>query len=375
MKKRLAILGATGSIGQAALDVVRADPEDFEVVLLSAHSRGAALERLGTEFPRALLVLGGEEMAVPQNGGLRRGREALLAAIEEAGADITLNGIAGAAGLLPSLAALRSRSSLALANKETVVLAYPLVKALADERGVPIIPVDSEHAAVFRLLEAHGRRQVREIILTASGGPFRGHSLRQLEKVTVREALAHPTWNMGPKITVDSATMANKGLELIEAVRLFDMEPQQVKVVIHPQSVVHSLIRMADGALYAQLSRPDMRLPIREALYWPELSPFPFGDLDLPGLRLDFEEPDGERFPMLPLAAETARRGGLYPCAYNAANEEAVDAFFHGRAGFLDIPAIVHYVLDQDWGGELNLESITEADRRSRRIAASRIGG
>ncbi|MDR1443618.1 MAG: 1-deoxy-D-xylulose-5-phosphate reductoisomerase [Treponema sp.] len=372
MKKRLAILGATGSIGRAALDVVRAGQEDFEIVLLSAHTGAAALERLGTEFPGAALVLCGEGPAGPR---IRRGREALPDAIGEAGADITLNGIAGAAGLLPSLAALRARSALALANKETVVLAYPLVKALAEEQGVPVIPVDSEHAAVFRLLEAHGRDRVREIILTASGGPFRRHSLRQLEKVTVREALDHPTWSMGPKITVDSATMANKGLELIEAVRLFGMEPDRVKVVIHPQSVVHSLIRMDDGALYAQLSRPDMRLPIREALYWPELSPFPFGDLDLPGLHLDFEAPDEERFPMLPLAAEAARRGGLYPCAYNAANEEAVEAFFQGRAGFLDIPAIVRYVLDRDWEGELSLESITEADGRSRRIAASRIGG
>jgi 1-deoxy-D-xylulose-5-phosphate reductoisomerase len=375
VKKRLAILGATGSIGGAALDVVRAGAGDFEVVLLTANSGAAALEKLGAEFPRALLALG-REGPVPAGSRVSHwGPEALLAAVGEAGADITLNGIAGAAGLLPSLAALRARSALALANKETAVLAYPLVRALAEEKGVPVIPVDSEHAAVFRLLEAHGRDRVREIILTASGGPFRGYDAGRLEKVTVREALAHPTWSMGPKITVDSATMANKGLELIEAVRLFDMEPEQVKVVVHPQSVVHSLIRVNDGALYAQLSRPDMRLPIREALYWPELSPSPFGALELPGLRLDFEAPDGERFPMLPLAREAARLGGLYPCAYNGANEEAVNAFFQGRAGFLDIPRIVRYVLNQDWGGELTLESITEADGRSRRIAASRTGG
>ncbi|MDR0731998.1 MAG: 1-deoxy-D-xylulose-5-phosphate reductoisomerase, partial [Treponema sp.] len=217
--------------------------------------------------------------------------------------------------------------------------------------------------------------RVREIILTASGGPFRRYSLRRLGKVNVEEALAHPTWNMGPKITVDSASMANKGLEVIEAVRLFDMKPEQVKVVIHPQSVVHSLVRVTDGALYAQLSRPDMRLPIQEALYWPKLPPSSFGVLDLPGLRLDFEEPDGKRFPMLPLAYEAARLGGLYPCAYNGANEEAVAAFFQGRTGFLDIPRIVRYVLNHDWGGELNLESIDEADRKSREIAASRIGG
>jgi 1-deoxy-D-xylulose-5-phosphate reductoisomerase len=358
MKRRLAILGATGSIGGGALELVRANPGDFEVVLLSANSRKAELERLGAEFPGAGLALGRD----------------LPAAIAGAGAEITVNGIAGAAGLAPSLAVLRAGSALALANKETAVMAYPLVRALAAERGLPIIPVDSEHAAVFRLLEAHGRKAVAEVILTASGGPFRRYSREQLRAVKAADALAHPTWNMGPKITVDSATMANKGLEVIEAVRLFDMRPEQVKVVIHPQSVVHSLIRMRDGALYAQLSRPDMRLPIQEALYWPETAPSPFGALDLPGLRLDFEKPDGERFPLLPLAYEAVRRGGLYPCAYNGANEEAVAAFFRGRAGFLDIPDIVQYVLEKDWGGEMDLESVAETDRRSRETAAQRIG-
>ncbi|MDR0641899.1 MAG: 1-deoxy-D-xylulose-5-phosphate reductoisomerase [Treponema sp.] len=357
-KRRLAILGATGSIGGSALDVVRSQPGDFEVVLLSANSRIAELEKLGAGFPGARLALAGD----------------LPSAIAAAGAEITVNGIAGAAGLAPSLAALKARSALALANKETVVMAYPLVKALAEEQGLPVIPVDSEHAAIFRLLESRDREAVEEIILTASGGPFRRYSGERLRAVKAADALAHPTWNMGPKITVDSATMANKALEVIEAVRLFDMKPEQVKVVIHPQSVVHSLIRMRDGALYAQLSRPDMRLPIQEALYWPETAPSPFGTLDLPGLRLDFEEPDGQRFPMLPLGYEAARRGGLYPCAYNGANEEAVKAFFQGRAGFLDIPDIVRYVLDHDWGGVMNLESVAEADRRSREIAAAQIG-
>jgi 1-deoxy-D-xylulose-5-phosphate reductoisomerase len=357
-KRRLAVLGATGSIGGSVLDVVRSRPGDFEVVLLSANSRIAELEKLGAAFPGARLVPAGD----------------LLSAIAEAGAEITVNGIAGAAGLAPSLAALRARSALALANKETVVMAYPLVRALAEERGLPIIPVDSEHAAVFRLLEGRDREAVAEIILTASGGPFRRYSRERLKAATAAEALAHPTWNMGRKITVDSATMANKALEVIEAVRLFGMKPEQVKVVIHPQSVVHSLIRMRDGALYAQLSRPDMRLPIQEALYWPETAPAPFGDLSLPGLSLDFEEPDGERFPMLPLGYEAARLGGLYPCAYNGANEEAVAAFFQGRAGFLDIPDIVRYVLERDWGDPMDLESVAETDRRSREIAAGRIG-
>jgi 1-deoxy-D-xylulose-5-phosphate reductoisomerase len=272
------------------------------------------------------------------------------------------------------MAVLRARSALALANKETVVIAYPLVEALAKEQGVPIIPVDSEHSAIFRLLEAHGRDRAAEIILTASGGPFRSYSREQLKTVKPQEALAHPTWNMGPKITVDSATMANKGLEVIEAVRLFHLDVEGVTVVIHPQSVVHSLIRMVDGALYAQLSRPDMRLPIHGALYWPETAPSPFGALDLYGLRLDFERPDGERFPMLPLAYEAARVGGLYPCAYNGANEAAVAAFFRGELGFLEIPDIVRYVLDREWRGNLDMESVMETDKGSREIAAARIG-
>jgi 1-deoxy-D-xylulose-5-phosphate reductoisomerase len=352
----VAILGATGSIGGSALEVVRAHPGDFDVVLLSAKSRAGELEKLGASFPGARLVLGAE----------------LLPAIGEAGAEITVNGIAGAAGLAPSLACLKAGSALALANKETVVMAYPLVRALAEEGGLPIIPVDSEHAAVFKLLE--GREPAVEIILTASGGPFRRYSLEQLRGVKAADALTHPTWNMGPKITVDSATMANKALEVIEAVRLFDMEPERVKVVIHPQSVVHSLIRMPGGALYAQLSRPDMRLPIQEALYWPDTAPSPFGALDLPGLSLDFEEPDGNRFPMLPLGYDAARLGGLYPCAFNGANEEAVTAFFRGRAGFLDIPDIVRYVLERDWGGAMDLESVMDTDRKAREIAAARIG-
>ncbi|MDR1970773.1 MAG: 1-deoxy-D-xylulose-5-phosphate reductoisomerase [Treponema sp.] len=375
-KKRLAVLGATGSIGSSTLEVVGARGEDFEVVLLSAHSNAAALEKLGARFPGALLVLsGGADSRLslaPGPSAAGSFRLSLAEAIAEAGADITVNGIAGAAGLAPSLDSLRAGSALALANKETAVMAYPLVKALAAERGLPVIPVDSEHAAVFRLLE--GRAGVEEIILTASGGPFRHYSLEQLRLVKPEEALAHPTWTMGPKITVDSATMANKGLEVIEAVRLFGMKPDQVKVVIHPQSVVHSLVRTRGGALYAQLSRPDMRLPIQEALYWPESAPSPFGALDLAGLRLDFEEPDGERFPMLPLAYGAAGLGGLYPCAYNGANEEAVSAFFRGAVGFLDIPDIVRYVLDQDWGGALDLESVLETDRRSREEAAARIG-
>jgi 1-deoxy-D-xylulose-5-phosphate reductoisomerase len=299
-----------------------------------------------------------------------------LEAIAGAGAEITLNGIAGAAGLAPSLAALRAGSHLALANKETVVMAGPLVLAEARKRNREILPVDSEHQAVASLLAAHGREGLEEILLTASGGPFRGWSRDRLEPVSPAEALAHPTWSMGPKITVDSASMANKGLEVIEAVRLFETPPDRVRVLVHPQSVVHSMVRFRDGTLYAQLSRPDMRLPIQAALYWPRPldRASSFGELSFDSLHLGFEKPDFENFPLLPLAYEAARAGGLYPAAYNAANEEGAAAFLEGRAGFLDIPRIVEYVLGTGWGSEVeNLESVMEADKKARELAAAHI--
>jgi 1-deoxy-D-xylulose-5-phosphate reductoisomerase len=347
MKKRVALLGATGSIGKSSLDVIRRGADDFEVVLLTSHNKSAALRELGKEFPGALLVLSGGTEA---EGLSFSGPEGLLQAIAEAGADITVNGISGAPGLPPSLAAIEAGSDLALANKETVVMAGHEVFARAREKKTRILPVDSEHSAIFHLINAHGADRAAEILLTASGGPFRKFSRERMEAVTVRDALAHPTWNMGPKITVDSASLANKGLEVIEAVRLFDMPPEKITVLIHPQSVVHSMVRMRDGAVYAQLSRPDMRLPIHEALYWPETRPSPFGELDFRGLSLDFEAPDTERFPMLNLAYTAVRRGNIYPCVYNAANEAAVAAFLESRIGFLDIPRIVEYVLTRDFG-------------------------
>jgi 1-deoxy-D-xylulose-5-phosphate reductoisomerase len=301
---------------------------------------------------------------------------------------MTVNGIAGAAGLLPSAAAILAGSDLALANKETVVMAGDIILPLAAEKKVTILPVDSEHSAIFNLLNAHGREGVEELILTASGGPFRKLNRREMEKVRPADALAHPTWKMGPKITIDSASMANKGLEVIEAVRLFGFSPEKVRVLIHPQSVVHSMIRMKDGAVYAQLSGPDMRLPIHEALCYPECGESSFGALDFDTLTLEFERPDFERFPMLPLAWEAIRRGGLYPCVYNAANEAAAAAFLSGKAGFLDIPVIVGYVLNMKWDGPgdtagrkkdrsgvsrhgtAGLEAVLEADAGARSAAA-----
>jgi 1-deoxy-D-xylulose-5-phosphate reductoisomerase len=359
LKRRIAILGATGSIGKSTLDVIRQSKsvgrDDFEVVLLSSYTDEEGLLKLGEEFPGAV-------PALARKGGL-------LKAISETAPDITVNGIAGAAGLEPSAAAISAGSDLALANKETIVMAGPLIFSMAAEKKVRILPVDSEHSAIFNLINAHGRDNVEEILLTASGGPFRQLSFKELEAVTAKDALAHPTWKMGPKITIDSASMANKGLEVIEAVRLFNMAPEKIKVLVHPQSIVHSMVRMKDGAVYAQISRPDMRLPIHEALYWPEIAPSPFGALDFENLRLEFEKPDGEKFPMLPLAYQAAGLGGLYPCMYNGANEAAVEAFFAEKAGFLDIPRIVEYVLNRCRITGDDMESILEADRMARNLA------
>jgi len=357
MKKRIAILGATGSIGTSTLDVVRSNPDAFLPVLLTAHKGVEALSRLGGEYPSAKTAA----IEIPQGSPHidYSGIAGLLRAIEDTNPDIVVNGIAGAAGLLPSVKALEIGADLALANKETIVMAAPLAFSLAEKNGANIIPVDSEHSAVFHLMHAHRRERVEEIILTASGGPFRGYTKERLGNV-----------DMGGKITIDSASLANKGLEVIEAVRLFGFPTQAVLVSVHPQSVVHSLVRLTDGSLYAQMSRPDMRVPIHNALFWPDCIHCPFGRLSLDGLSMTFEKPDTEVFRMLPLGYEAARLGACYPTAYNAADEIAVAAFISGRIGFLDIPRLTQAVLEQDWtGDDGDLDSILESDRRSRSIA------
>jgi 1-deoxy-D-xylulose-5-phosphate reductoisomerase len=372
MKKRVAVLGATGSIGKSALDVLRNGKDDFEVALLSSHTNRRGLLDLAGEFPRAALALAG-----PDSGGAAvqyHGQAGLLRALSECGLDLAVNGIAGAAGLAPSLAVLEAGADLALANKETMVMASSLALKKAAEKNARIFPVDSEHAAIHALLRSQGRENLEELLLTASGGPFRGWSLEEMAAVTPAQALAHPTWSMGPKISVDSSTMANKGLEVIEAAALFSMDVAKVRVLIHPQSIVHSMIRLRDGAVYAQLSQPDMRLPIHQALYGDDCVPCPFGRLDFDGLALSFEKPDTERFPMLALAYQAGARGGLCPAAYNGANETAAAAFLANAVPFLAIPDIVAYVLDRDWDGEtFDLETVMEADGKARRLAEGHI--
>jgi 1-deoxy-D-xylulose-5-phosphate reductoisomerase len=363
MKKRISILGATGSIGKSSLDIISRNKDIFDVVLLSANTRGEELDKLKTLWPSAVCALAGAE----------GGKEKLLAAIGDVNADITINGISGAGGLEPSLAAIESGSDIALANKETIVMAAPLVFRLAKEKNVKIIPVDSEHSAIFHLIQAHAGAEnetVSEIILTASGGPFRKMGLADLKKVTAKEALSHPTWKMGPKITIDSASMANKGLEIIEARALFNMPQEKIKVVIHPQSIVHSMVKLCNGAIYAQLSKPDMRNPIHDALFWPKTAPLNMEAINFDDLTLEFEKPDTQKFPMLDLARQSAGLGGLYPCVYNAANEEAVAAFLQNKIGFLDIPAITKNVLDENFPGNCaEKEEILKADETARKKA------
>jgi 1-deoxy-D-xylulose-5-phosphate reductoisomerase len=374
-KRTIAVLGATGSIGRSALDVIRRNSEYFEPILFSAYTNREGLLALGDEFRSAKLALSGQNAPndTPFSGRIHyTGAEGLSRALASVGAEIVVNGIAGSAGLMPSFAAIDAGcASLCLANKETIVMAGPLLLKRAQEKDCRIIPVDSEHSAIFQLLEAHGRDNLDKIILTASGGPFRRFSHEQLAKVTPQDALTHPTWNMGAKITIDSATMANKGLEVIEAVRLFGVDIDKIEVIVHPQSIVHSMIRFKDGSIYAQMSSPDMRLPIQNALFYPEKAPVIINNLDFSALTLTFEPPDTERFPLLSLGYQAAHRGGLYPAAYNAANEEAVALFLAGKVGFLDINVIVAEVLQKDWAGELTLEAVWDVDRRARDAATS----
>ena len=375
--KKVALLGASGSIGINSLDVLR--KENFEPVLFSAHSSYKTLLNLKKEFPNALLALSGSSHdtgTVFDNQIDYYGKQGLLDAISSCQADIVINGICGAAGLEPSIAALEAGCILALANKETIVMAGPLVLGLEKQKNTKIIPVDSEHSAIFSLINAHGIENIEEIILTASGGPFLDFSEEQLAHVTADGALNHPTWNMGPKITIDSATLANKGLEVIEASRFFGFSAEKIRVIIHPQSIIHSMVRLKDGMIYAQMSKPDMRNPIHTALSWPEIHSQSFNPLNLEGLSLEFIKPDLKRFPMLSLAYTALEKGPLYPVIYNAVNEAAVNDFLEGRISFLEIPRIVGYVLNSnEWPkscdsyNEPDLKEILETDKKAREMA------
>lgn len=367
--KRIIVLGSTGSIGTSTLDVVRNRRDLFRVVGLSAHTQSDVLLEQAREFGVSALALSGSAGRIPERVRYH-GEAGLLEMIRETEAEIVVNGVAGAKGLLPSVAALESGKDLALANKETMVMAGALVRALAERRGRAIVPVDSEHSGVFHLLRGRDRSTVEEIVLTASGGAFRDRSAGELAHVTPAEALAHPTWKMGAKITIDSATMANKGLEVIEAFELFGLPLERITVLIHPQSSVHALVRTLDGSLYAQIGSPDMRVPIQNALTYPQTVPCPFGRLELAGRTLTFFEPDAVKYRMLPLAYRAAGAGGTAPLAYNAANEVAVQAFVDGRIRYLEIPRMVERVLEAETHPAAeSFEEVLERDREVRRTA------
>lgn len=366
--KRVIILGATGSIGRSALDVALSRPDLFRVVGLSARSRAEELREAGCRVPGATLCLteaGDSDTDIPYRGPGSVGRM-----LKEIPGDIALNGISGAQGLEPSLQAIEAGMDLALANKETMVLAGRIVLDRAASRGVRVIPVDSEHSAVFQLVERFGSGDLDEVILTASGGAFRDRPLEELRNATPEEASTHPNWKMGRKITIDSASMANKGLEVIEAVRFFGIPPNRVKVFIHPQSRVHALIRMKDGSLYAQISGTDMRLAIQSALVWPRTESCAFGRLDLADLTLTFREPDPARFPLLGLAYRAVEAGEGYTIAYNAANEAAVDLFIRRRVRFTELSVLTEAVLERPWPSRVESpDEVLSVDAEARRAA------
>ncbi len=371
--RKVIILGATGSIGGQTIDCIKAAntrrPGSFQVVGLSAKRNLAELRAAAADFPLAKLALDSPDGGCPE-GLTYAGTGASSALLTGVEADLAVNGIAGAAGLVASLAALSSGKNLALANKESVVMGYSHLEALARKKSLSILPVDSEHAALFQLVSRLGLASITELSITASGGPFRNRTAEELKGISPDEAARHPVWKMGRKISIDSATLANKGLELIEAVRLFGLPEDKVKVLIHPESIVHALVRTRDGALYAHISAPDMRLPINIALHWPEEVESTYGALDLAGRSLHFEAPDAVRFPMLALARSAVRIGEAATIAYNAANEVAVASFEERRINFTQIGEIVEMVLQQDWAFPVpDTGSIFETDENARRYA------
>lgn len=357
--KNLLILGCTGSIGTSALNIAREFPDRFKVVGLTAHKSKERLQELSKEFGNVPTCLTGVDS-----------EEALERLINTCGADIVVNGIAGSPGLMPSVFVLRAGIDLALANKETIVMAGPLIARLAREHNCRILPVDSEHSAVFTLVEKFGSDSIGQIVLTASGGPFREKKSEDLPFMRPADALKHPTWDMGTKITIDSASLANKGLEVIEACRLFNISPDRVKVTVHPQSLVHSLIRTRDGVLYAQISPPDMRHPILTALTWPDFVPSSLEEWDITaGGTLNFYPPRMNDFPMLPLAYKSLSMASG-PIAYNAANEIAVEAFLNGKITFTQIAYVTDRILAMDWNKEpVTIDDVFLFDNKARQQA------
>lgn len=383
--KNVAILGSTGSIGRSTLDVLRHMGSDYRVTSLAAGSRIELLAEQARDFtPRRVAIADPadtdklQQLLGQSSVDLLSGEQALVDLASDPETDVVVNALVGGIGLRATLSALTAGKTVALANKESIVMAGRLVmQAAADHDGL-LIPVDSEHSAVLQCLRGENPRQIRRLILTASGGPFRDRPLKSFGSITPREALRHPNWQMGPKITVDSATLMNKGLEIIEAHYLFDLPPERIQVVIHPQSVVHSLVEFVDGSLKAQLSTPDMRIPIQYALTYPERLPAEFVATDLIKIHsLDFEAPDLDRFPCLSLAYKALGSGEEYPAVLNSANETAVQAFLEGKLAFSDISTLIEEAMEafrvsQTSRGE-DLERVLLIDDWTRNWCVSRI--
>jgi 1-deoxy-D-xylulose-5-phosphate reductoisomerase len=383
--KRITLLGATGSIGLRTLGLVTSFPGEFAVAGLAARGSNVDLiaDLCRKYNPQAVALVDPEavdrlarSLPLPRPE-LLGGPQGLVALARDVPADVVLSALVGAAGLLPTMAAIQAGRAVALANKETLVMAGCLMTAAARDRRVPLLPVDSEHSAVFQCLVGHNKADVHRILLTASGGPFRELSRERFPDVTVEDALQHPTWKMGAKITIDSATLMNKGLEIIEARWLFDVEPHQVQVVIHPQSVVHSMVEYIDGAVIAQLGVPDMGVPILYALTYPERRPAPAPRLDFAKVgRLTFFEPDTERFPCLTLARAALEQGGAAPVVLNAANEVAVAAFLDRRIRFTRIPELIERALDDVEPGAIgSIDECVATDLEARRRVQAVVGG
>ena len=382
MPKGIAILGSTGSIGTQALDVVREHPGHFQVELLTAGRNADLLIAQALEFkPNAVVIADAAQLdrvkdaLFPQGIKVYGGLEAIAQAVTMDGIDVVLTAMVGYAGLRPTLAAIGAGKTIALANKETLVVAGEPITRAAREAGVNIYPVDSEHSAIFQCLVGEWHNPIEKIVLTASGGPFRGRTREELATVTKAQALKHPNWDMGAKITIDSASLMNKGLEAIEAKWLFSLRPEQIEIVVHPQSIIHSLVQFRDGSMKAQLGLPDMKLPIQYALAFPDRLPtswprFDFADYG----SLTFEAPDLGTFRNLALALEAMALGGTAPCVLNAANEVAVEAFLQDRIGFLEMSDLIADLMDRvPHVASPDLEALEATDSETRRLAHERI--
>lgn len=380
MKRKIAILGSTGSIGTQALDVISEHSDLYEAYVLTANNNVEKLIEQARHFEPEAVVIANEKHYSTVKEALEdlpikvyAGAEALCEVVQDTNIDIVLASMVGFAGLQPTISAIKAKKAIALANKETLVVAGELIKRLANQYEVPILPVDSEHSAIFQCIEPGNR--IEKILLTASGGPFRNFSDEELKNATKAQALSHPTWTMGAKITIDSATLMNKGFEVIEAKWLFDVKPEQIQVIVHPQSVIHSMVQFEDGAVKAQLGMPDMRLPIQYAFSYPKRLHSSFERIDFFKLKnMTFEEPDTKRFRCLDIAYKALNMGGNMPCVVNAANEIANHAFISDQITFERIAEIIEETMQRmSFCADSSLETYLETDKEARKIASSMI--